>query len=124
MAQRIIIVDDITGEDADRTITFALNGQAYSIDLTESNAKTLEEFLAPYIEAGRKETGLRRPVEPERPPVVSSGYPKGWTLEIKEWLRTQGKDYPTYTGRIRDEDMELWELAFPEKAARLRQRRR
>jgi len=64
MAQTVIVklTDDIDGGDADETVTFALNGQKYEIDLNESNAKMLREAFAPFIEKARVVRG-----ETERP---------------------------------------------------------
>ncbi len=55
MAQTVIVklTDDIDGGDADETVTFALNGQKYEIDLNENNAKALREALAPFIDKAR-----------------------------------------------------------------------
>jgi hypothetical protein len=118
MAQRLITIDDFTGDERDvRTVTFGLNGQAYAIDLTETNAKELEEFLSRYIDAGRKEPKLWNP-EPHKQRRTASGYPKGYSNKIKTWLREQGKDYPTNYGRVREDDMRLWESAHPDEVAR------
>jgi len=55
MAQTVIVklTDDIDGGDADETVTFALNGQKYEIDLNATNAKALREALAPFVEKAR-----------------------------------------------------------------------
>ena len=63
MAQtvQIIMTDDIDGGEATETVTFAIDGHAYEIDLNESNATTLREALAPFRKAGRKaSTSTRR----------------------------------------------------------------
>ena len=45
MAQRVNIVleDDLDGTDADETVTFALDGVGYEIDLSSANAATLRD---------------------------------------------------------------------------------
>ena len=56
MAQRIqvMLVDDIDGTTAHETISFALDGAKYEIDLTSSHAAQLRDAFAPWIAAGRK----------------------------------------------------------------------
>ncbi len=51
MTQRTVVTleDDLTGEEAAETVSFALDGRAYEIDLTEANASALREALAPYV---------------------------------------------------------------------------
>ncbi len=56
MAKRIVtrLLDDLDGTDADETLTFALDGIAYSIDLNSANGKKVRDFLDPYIQAGTR----------------------------------------------------------------------
>ncbi len=59
MARRIVhqLVDDLDGTvlevGSGETVLFSLDGTAYEIDLTEENAASLRDALAPYISAGR-----------------------------------------------------------------------
>jgi hypothetical protein len=56
MAQTVIVklTDDFDGGEADETISFALNGENYEIDLSAKNAARLREAFAPFIEKGRR----------------------------------------------------------------------
>lgn len=56
MARQVItaLIDDIDGKPADRTVEFALDGIAYTIDLSEANAGKLRKALDPYISAGTR----------------------------------------------------------------------
>jgi hypothetical protein len=56
MAQNVIVLltDDIDGGEADETISFALNGKSYEIDLSNQNANKLREAFAPFVEKARK----------------------------------------------------------------------
>ncbi|WP_371653827.1 MULTISPECIES: Lsr2 family protein [unclassified Streptomyces] len=58
MAQRVVVTlsDDLDGGDAAETVTFGLDGKAYEIDLNPANAKKLRKALAPFVEAGRKQS--------------------------------------------------------------------
>jgi hypothetical protein len=56
MAKRTIhvLVDDIDGGEADETVTFAVDGNQYEIDLSKMNAAKMRQVLARYVEAGSK----------------------------------------------------------------------
>ena len=45
MAQQVFvsITDDLDGSEADETITFALDGTSYEIDLNEKNAAAIKK---------------------------------------------------------------------------------
>ena len=62
MAQRTIVqlTDDIDGGEASESVSFALDGVAYTIDLSDANAAELREALAPYVAAARRDTGRGR----------------------------------------------------------------
>lgn len=51
MVTRTLRVDDITGEEGAEPVTFALKGQAYTIDLAPENMQRLGEVLAEFVEA-------------------------------------------------------------------------
>ena len=72
MAQRTIVhlVDDVSGEDADETVAFALDGQPYEIDLSADNAARLRERLAEFVASARKSSAARR----ARPPFFRSPF--------------------------------------------------
>lgn len=56
MAKQILtrLLDDLDGTEADETLTFALDGIAYEIDLTGSHALELRKYLERYIDAGTR----------------------------------------------------------------------
>ena len=62
MAQRTIVqlTDDLDGSEATESVPFSIDGVAYTIDLSESNAADLRETLAPYLAAGRRDSGRGR----------------------------------------------------------------
>ena len=59
MAQRIVLIDDLDGSEASTTLTYAIDGQDYEIDLSEENAEKFRTTLAPFIEKSR--SAERRP---------------------------------------------------------------
>ena len=56
MAQRVTVAleDDLNGGPADETVRFGVGSTAYEIDLSEKNAATLRERLAPFVGHARK----------------------------------------------------------------------
>lgn len=67
MAQKTFVqlVDDLDGtaltDGEGKTVTFALEGVSYEIDLSQAHFEELAEALAPYVAAGRKVSGRRGP---------------------------------------------------------------
>ena len=69
MAKQVVIklTDDIDGSDATESLTFAIDGNSYEIDLNANNAASLRQLLAPYVEkargiaAGRQRSHSRQP---------------------------------------------------------------
>lgn len=89
MAQRTqtILVDDVDGSEAAETITFALDGVTYEIDLNEEHAGALraglEEWVGNARRAGGRRTSGRRRRAGARPAA-------GETQRIREWAKEQG----------------------------------
>jgi hypothetical protein len=63
VAVRIIekLIDDLTGGTADETVTFALDGILYTIDLNQKNAARLRTTLQPYMQNGHKQRKRKPP---------------------------------------------------------------
>ena len=56
---RVILTDDIDGSDATGTVSFALDGVAYEIDLNDDNAQRLREQLGEWASKARRVGGRR-----------------------------------------------------------------
>ncbi len=56
MAQKVqvLLVDDIDGGTAEETVTFALDGVSYEIDLTAENAAQLRDSFSRWVGHARK----------------------------------------------------------------------
>jgi hypothetical protein len=50
----VTLEDDLEGGPADETVRFGLDGRAYEIDLSATNARTFREHIAPFIKHARK----------------------------------------------------------------------
>ncbi|MCL3861469.1 Lsr2 family protein [Actinotalea sp. K2] len=90
MAQKVqvVLVDDLDGGSADETVSFALDGVTYEIDLNTANAAQLRESFASWVGharrvGGRSRTGTRRTSGTGR---ASSGD----STAIREWARQNG----------------------------------
>lgn len=95
MAQKvnIVLVDDIDGSSADETVTFAIDGSSYEIDLSSANADKLRNAFAGYVGharkvGGRKSTGRRG---------AAAGGPAA--KDVRAWARANGTNLPD-RGRI------------------------
>lgn len=88
MARRVVEVveDDLTGGEADETVTFSLDGVSYEIDLNSANAEQLREALAPYLQVARR--AGRVPVTNGRRGRGSTG--KTDSAAIRAWAKAQG----------------------------------
>ena len=89
MAQKVqvLLVDDLDGGEADETVTFALDGKTYEIDLTTANADKLRGLLDPYVKGGRR-TGGRASGGRGKARVSSSGSQD--TAAIRAWAKENG----------------------------------
>lgn len=61
MSSKVLVVleDDLDGSKASETVTFAIDGTQYEIDLNEQNAQKLRADLDGYISKARKVGGGR-----------------------------------------------------------------
>lgn len=106
MASRttIELIDDITGEAAQHTVEFALNGNAYAIDLSDDNYKALTESFDEFIQFARSVNGdggeAKRKAAPSRTD-------REQTAAIRTWA--QGNGYQVADrGRIPHEVVEAY----------------
>ena len=90
MAQRtqVILEDDIDGGPADETVTFALQGAQYEIDLNSKNAQKLIKALEPFTTAARKTGGRRSSSSPGR--STRGGADKAQLAQMREWGKANG----------------------------------
>ncbi|WP_314178386.1 histone-like nucleoid-structuring protein Lsr2 [Streptomyces winkii] len=108
MAQKVqvLLVDDLEGGEADETVTFALDGKTYEIDLSTSNADKLRTVLEPYVKGGRR-TGGRSARGKGRASGGGSGQD---TAKIRAWAKEQGYEVND-RGRVPANIREAYEKA-------------
>jgi hypothetical protein len=79
------LIDDLSGEDAQETIRFSVEGADYEIDLSADNAADLRGTLERYAAKGRR---LRGPSGPTAARAVSMGREE--TQKIRNWATENG----------------------------------
>ncbi|MGW1047419.1 histone-like nucleoid-structuring protein Lsr2 [Streptomyces sp. NPDC002547] len=110
MAQKVqvLLVDDLDGGEADETVTFALDGKTYEIDLTTSNADKLRGLLAPYMKGGRHIGGRASGGRGKARAAASGGSQD--TAQIRAWAKENGLEV-NERGRIAASIREAYEKA-------------
>ncbi|MEU5382687.1 Lsr2 family protein [Kitasatospora cineracea] len=108
MVQRVQVTleDDLTGGKADETVHFALDGKSYEIDLGTKNAKKLRDALAPFVAAGRKQSGRVQARRFGRAAAASGED----TAKIREWAKQNGYEIND-RGRVPGNVREAYEAA-------------
>jgi hypothetical protein len=106
MAQKITVElqDDLDGGPADETVRFEVDGTAYEIDLSTSNASTLRQQLAPFVDHARK--AGRGP----RPRAGRTAASRERTANIRAWAKGRGIAV-SERGRIPASVVEQYEAA-------------
>ncbi|MEU7278748.1 Lsr2 family protein [Streptomyces sp. NPDC045431] len=108
MAQKVqvLLIDDLDGTEADETVTFALDGKSYEIDLTTANANKLRSIVEPYVEAGRKVSGRRGKSAAGKRTEVSAD-----SATIRAWARSNGWPELKNRGRVPADVRDAFEKA-------------
>lgn len=91
---QVVLVDDIDGGEADRTVSFAIDGAEYEIDLSAANAESFLDVLSPYIAAARKTSrgrGVRRKAGSDGAGSVSSAQVRAWAAENGIEVSSRGR---------------------------------
>ena len=101
----VVLIDDLTGDIADTTVTFSLDRTEYEIDLSNDNAAELRQTLSRYVNAGRKTSGGgRRAVTGNR---SFTGYDPA---AVRAWANGQGIEVNA-RGRIKADVVEQFRAA-------------
>ncbi|HEV2782554.1 MAG TPA: Lsr2 family protein [Actinophytocola sp.] len=123
MAQKVLVqyVDDLDGAPGEdvSTVSFALDGVSYEIDLREENAARLRDSLAEFVESarrvgGRVKRGTTPTAAPARPVDARS---KEQTKAIREWAKKNGYELAD-RGRIPAHVITAFEDAHAKKTKR------
>ena len=118
MAQQVNVkfVDDLDGSDAAGTVSFAIDGRAYEIDLSDDNAARLRDSLASFVAAGRKSggSGAAGGRRSQKMTASSGSRPqpldREQTAAIRAWARQNGHEVSD-RGRIAKTVVDAFEAA-------------
>jgi hypothetical protein len=111
MAQKVqvILVDDVDGGEADETVSFALDGVSYEIDVSSTNAESIREALAPWVEharrVGGRSGGRGRSGVKSRPAAERTDL-----SDVRAWARENGYQVSD-RGRVSSEVRAAYEAA-------------
>lgn len=131
MAKRTIhmLIDDISGEEADESIRFVVDGVEYEIDLSKKNADKMREVFATYTQSGTKlgrigRVPQQRAVTYRRTELAATGDTrKEQNRAIREWAAQQNIRVSD-RGRIRTEVEDAYEGRETPQAGELIERAR
>jgi hypothetical protein len=92
MAKRVHVVleDDLDGSVAEETVSFALDGASYEIDLNSANAEILRDSLAKYVGAARKAGSAPRTKNVKPRASTSAPVDREQIKAIRDWARRNG----------------------------------
>src|ERR1044071_1748326 len=97
MAQKVqvLLVDDLDGGEASETVSFALDGSSYEIDLSGKNAEELRDAFAKYVGAARKAgraqtSSSSRSSGSSRRSGGSAAMDRDQAAAIRSWAKKQG----------------------------------
>jgi hypothetical protein len=105
MAREVIekLVDDLDGGGATETVSFALDGTSFEIDLSKKNATALRKLFDRYIKVGRRSSpavGRRRPSRKTTGSANGSKSKRGFDIaQLREWAGANDVSVPA-RGRI------------------------
>ncbi|KUG51799.1 hypothetical protein AVL62_07570 [Serinicoccus chungangensis] len=110
MAQRVqvILVDDLSGGEANQTVEFALDGVHYEIDLSDENAAKLREDFATWIGQARRAGGRRQ--TRRRGTTAAAGGRSDELAKVREWGRENGYKVSS-RGRVSQELQDAYAAA-------------
>ncbi len=122
MATQIIkkLLDDLDGGDADETVTFAMDGVTYKIDLSRKNASKFRDMMSPYQEAGERTGRVGSPPSVRTTAAYSSAATNTATREqntkIRNWAVRNGYELSD-RGRIPQYIVDAFNSGTPNPAA-------
>src|SRR4051794_41951229 len=114
---QVILSDDLDENvSADETVSFALDGTNYEIDLSDENAKELREVFSRYVQAARKVGRAGRASGGGRSRATGGRMDREQAGAIRVWGRQKGQP-ARGRGRLPGSGVEAYETA-PQKDPR------
>jgi len=100
----VTLVDDLDGGSADETVSFAIDGAQYEIDLSAKNAQKLRDAVTPFVGAARK---AGRTTARNTRGRSSAAVDREQNQAIREWAKKKGLNV-SERGRIPAEIVERY----------------
>ncbi len=112
MAQKVnvVLVDDIDESEASETVSFALDGTQYEIDLNSSHAEQLRDAMASWVGHARRAGRTTAPRKAGRSRPAAAGSDREHTQQVREWARQNGHEVSD-RGRLSAKVIEAYEAA-------------
>jgi hypothetical protein len=98
----VLLVDDLDGSEAVETVSFAIDGIEYEIDLNEAHANELRDAMKQYVSAARKSGGRGR--------RARKSFSDTDTKAVREWAKQNGIQV-SIRGRIPAEVVDKYRAA-------------
>jgi hypothetical protein len=108
MVQKYVVelLDDLDGSEATDTVTFALDGVSYAIDLSDGNINKFRSTLEPYVAAARRaDSGTKSSGRASRSPSNKKDL-----SAVREWASKNGYEVSS-RGRIPGTVLEAYDAA-------------
>ena len=83
----VTVTDDLDGSANAKEVTFSLNGESWTIDLSAKNRSALEKALRPYIAKATKQ-GRRRPAASVKKTVRRAA--RTDMAAVRDWAKSNG----------------------------------
>ncbi|WP_299450201.1 Lsr2 family protein [uncultured Serinicoccus sp.] len=103
---RLMLIDDVDGTEADQTVSFALDGVSYTIDLHDRHATQLRGDLSTWIKYARR-TGGRRQTHPR---YGSPSAARGHLRQVRRWAHDHGYQVND-RGRVAQDLLDAYDAA-------------
>ena len=108
---QVILSDDLDENlSADETVSFALDGTTYEIDLSEKNAREMRDVFSRYVSASRKVGRTGRGAGGGRSRGTGGRMDREQAGAIRDWARKNGHAVSD-RGRIPASIVEAYEAA-------------
>lgn len=99
-----ILIDDLDGSPAERTVRFSWDGVAYELELSKKNAVAFDRAIKPYVSAARRSRSQRG----RRSSAARAG--KRDLAPVREWATKNGYSVST-RGRIAQTIIDAYDAA-------------
>jgi nucleoid-associated protein Lsr2 len=104
------LIDDLDGSEAQHTVTFALEGRAYEVDLSKKNVAAFEKAMKPYLAVARSARSASSPASRRGRSTGTAARSRRNLQAIREWARANGHEVSD-RGRVSASVIEAYEAA-------------